>query len=58
MRCLYKTGAYRDEGLTAELFLKFSSISKNVRVYVVERPQDKNTINDITDMIIRKAHEE
>ncbi|MCR4677924.1 MAG: hypothetical protein K5679_04125 [Lachnospiraceae bacterium] len=57
MRCLYKTGAYRTEGLSTELFLKFTNIAKDVRVFIVERPLDKNTVNDITDTIIKKAHE-
>ena len=57
MRCLYKTGAYKDEGLTTELFIKFASIAKDVRVFIVERPTDKMTVETITKMIIDKAQE-
>ena len=55
MRALYKTGAYRDEGLTSELFLKFASIAKDVKVFVIERPSDKQTVEEITKTIIKEV---
>lgn len=55
MRALYKTGAYKDEGLTAELFVKFASIAKDVKVFVVERPTDKQTVEEITETIIKEV---
>ena len=57
MRCLYKTGAYKAEGLTTELFVKFATIAKDVRVFVIERPTDKMTIDTITKLIVEKAKE-
>ncbi|SCX18119.1 hypothetical protein SAMN02910339_02533 [Lachnospiraceae bacterium YSD2013] len=57
MRCLYKIGAYKDEGLTTELFMKFTAIAKDVRVFIIERPEDKMTVEAITKMIIDKAEE-
>ena len=52
MRALYKTGAYKAEGLTTELFVKFAEISKGLRFYIIERPSDRMTVDAITDLII------
>lgn len=51
MRALYKGSDYKAEGFLGELFLKVTNIAKDVKVYVVERPKDKMTVDEITDKI-------
>lgn len=57
MRALYKTGAYKDEGLTSELFIKIANIAKDINFFIVERPAEGMTVDAITDRICKICFE-
>ena len=57
MRALYRSEAYKAEGLTTEMFIKFANIAKDVKVYRIERPINGMTVDAITSKIMELCSE-
>ncbi len=55
MRALYKTDVYKSEGLSPDLFQKMTNITKDTDVYVISRPKQGLTIEEITDFIYKES---
>lgn len=55
MRALYKTDVYKSEGLSPDLFQKMANIMKDTDVYVISRPSQGITIDEITDFIYKES---
>lgn len=53
----YRTDIYQAEGMSPEFFTKLANIAKNVRIYVVSRPRNKMTVDEITEKIYSMIYE-
>lgn len=50
-RAFYKADTYKAEGMSPELFSKLANIAKDIRIFIVSRPQNRMTVDEITEKI-------